>query len=229
MGGRSLVTGLGNSQRKSYLMVLQDNENVTIDELPEMKNSRAYHNIIFIPEREIVLVCGGRNSQSGEILNIFLKQEWVQIAQMKKKRSNGCLAYINNKYLYCISGYDGNTYLNDCEFFDLDYFYKDWDYIDFSKLNISFNKSAPGVIHLSDNKVMLLGGLSGEEYSNRIHLFVVDEDPEKVSLQEELYNIPKETIFLQTNFSFCGKTFVNFDIYMNKFIYDIDKNNFKLE
>jgi len=228
LGEGSLVSGLGNSQKKSYLMVHKDNEEVKIDELPEMMFGRAFHNIIFIPEREIVLVCGGRNNQSAEILNIFLKQEWVPIAQMNKTRSNGCLAYINNKYLYCISGFDGKMYLNDCEFFDLDNFHKDWSYIDFSKINISYNKSVPGVIHLSDNKVMLLGGLTGEVYSNRIHSFVVDEDPEKISLQEELHNVPEETIFLQTNFCFCGKTFVNFDIYMKKFIYDIDKNNVKL-
>ena len=228
LGGRSLISGVGDYQKKSYIMLIKDNEEIKIDELPDMKYGRSFHNTIYIPEREIVLVCGGRNNNSAEILNIYLKEEWVPIAQMNKTRSNGCLAYINNKYLYCISGYDGNKYLNDCEFFDLDNFYKDWFYIDFSKLNITFDKSAPGVIHLSNNKVMLLGGLTGDNYSNRIYLFVVDEDPEKISLQQELLNIPEETIFLQSSFYFCGKSFVNFDIYRKKFIYDIDKNNFKL-
>jgi len=227
LGNRALISGLGLGQKKCYQMLVDTNEEIKIEEFPEMSDGRCFHNNIYIPEREIVLICGGRNNTSAEILNIFLR-EWIMIAHMKRGRSNGSLAYINNRYVYCISGFEGNKYLNNCEFFDLDNFHKDWVYIDFTVVKVSFDKSAPGVIHLTNNKVLLLGGLIQDNYSDNTYSFFVEGEPEKISLQQELLRLPEGSIFLHNSFCFTGKDNSCKITISASFYISSSKNNFKL-
>jgi hypothetical protein len=150
-----LAGGLGLKQNLTYLMSFNDNNGkVIIEDMPPMSSSRILHNMLYIPKIDIVFVCGGKNNKTAEFINLPLK-EWSTVKDMTKARQNACLALINEKYIYCISGFESESeaYLNSCEYYDLDSYERDpaWVLIDFDKMKLVYRMSTPGIIQLSDD------------------------------------------------------------------------------
>ena len=225
LGDQVLITGGADKQilsDKCILLSIDCNNKVTIDEFAPMIIKRFSHNIIFIPDRELVFVCGGKNIIESELVNLSIKM-WSQAPNLKQSRANACLAYINRKYIYCISGYDNNNYLNSCEYFDLDSYNKEWVLILFDSIQIEYRISAPGIIHLGDNKVLLCGGLVNDVYTDKIYeLSVNEKNVPKIILQQ--LKIPDTcTIFIHNSFCRNDSLFHNYDVFMDIYIYDCEK------
>jgi hypothetical protein len=125
-----LITG-GYKERQSsancYLMLFSQNKsndfNLDIMNYPNMIEARERHNIIYLKDRESILVCSGFFNQNAEISSMN-DQKWKSLPKMNEVRANASLVYQNKRFIYCYSGFKINEvrvgqYLNSVDILDL--------------------------------------------------------------------------------------------------------------
>ena len=78
-----------------------------------MKESRQNHNIIYLPKRNSVLVCGGQNTKSCEEYNLnqvhfeiesdsYNNGQWISLPTLNQPRANASMFCVNDNYVYCV-------------------------------------------------------------------------------------------------------------------------------
>ena len=209
---------------KCYLFSYNQNNTFDITSFPEMNVGRINHNLIFIPTRNLLITCGGVSNKTCEIFNFSLIQ-WYPMTNLQKIRSNACLAYINDKYVYCISGYDNEKriYNNNCEYLNIEYNNENWVLIDFKFFNFEYMMSAPGVIQINQANVILCGGQDeNNNISAKSYLFEFNSEDASLITVSRKQSLPEETLFKHNHFSSYSKCLYNFDIKQTLYEFNID-------
>jgi len=177
-----LVTGgmeKGISYQNCYLITVTNIDNkfsLLISSYPPMIEKRERHNLIYLEHIKSVLVCSGFYSKTCEI-NSLNSSGWNYISEMKDYRANATMFCVNDRYVYCVGGFkvtdrdkpQGGSYLNSLEYIDSHDFNKGWTNVDLGSINSSFRLCAMGVINISKNKILLVGGYDGAKYLTDIN------------------------------------------------------------
>jgi hypothetical protein len=193
---------------------------IQIKDLPMMSEKRERHNMIYLPSFKTILVCCGfTESQVGcETLELNKQHlfSWRKICNLKEHRGNATMAFIDNRYVYCISGFKvnksqlgGGKYLNSFEVLDYSQPDKVWGYYEYDN-SIPISLCAMGVIPVANNKLIMLGGFDGSKYVNTYCTLEFDKIWIKnVDIGD--HELPNGVIFAQSSFVKSGNRIVNFD------------------
>ena len=198
-----------------------------------MNEGRERHNIVFLPDKKMVLVASGFFNQSSEYTYID-QGNWIRGGDLTYQRGNATTAYVNNRYVYIIGGYKLNqnqggagVYLGDAEYLDTDNISEGWTALSFPEFPLQL--SAMGVITLSSNQIILCGGFDGKMYRKESYqLEVQDNMPNKPVLQKSDVMLPGNYIFLHNNFVLSGNNWYNLELSGNAVLYSLFDNKFSL-
>ena len=231
------MTPENKSSQRCYLIgLIEDystnrlNYNVNISPYGDFKEGRERHNLIYLPNKNYVLACGGFFSKSCEYSDIY-RGNWELIAPMNKSRGNASMVYVNDRFIYIIGGFElrndapkGN-YLNDLEIFDVNNFGNGWRLVNFAnphKYNLKL--TALGVVPISKTIFLICGGYDGREYKKNV--YKVDCNNYLYPLVEETTPLNDTTIFTHNLFCKIKKSYFNFDFQGQMYGFDYDKWQF---
>lgn len=240
LGTSVLITG-GYKDRQSsplcYLMLFSMNSTneveMNIMKYPNMIEARERHNIIYLKDKESVVVCSGFFNQNAEITNMNT-QEWKSLPKLNEVRANAALAYVNHRFIYCFSGFKINEakvgqYLNSVDILDLDNPSRGWKFFNFEDLKINLKLCAMGVMNIDNSSIILCGGYDGSKYTNDVYRVDVNEyEVKKVEKTES--TLPGNYIFIHNAFMRHGNLSYNYDLQLNLINYDplLPNNKFKV-
>ena len=149
---------------KNYDMFYSFNpQKKAMDKLCSLKNNHSKGCLIPYNDNSIICLSGQHNKKC-EIYSI-LKNEWNDMPEMNIERSEFGCCIIQNKYLFCIFGfnYPKNEYLNTIEYLDLLDENPIWKYLIYNNDNlISLYIKGLLCINYIDEKIILVGGFNGE-------------------------------------------------------------------
>ena len=241
LGQSALLTGGMTPENKSsqrcYLIgLIEDystnrlNYNVNISPYGDFKEGRERHNLIYLPNKNYVLACGGFFSKSCEYSDIY-RGNWELIAPMNKSRGNASMVYVNDRFIYIIGGFElrndapkGN-YLNDLEIFDVNNFGNGWRLVNFANPHkYNLNLTALGVVPISKTIFLICGGYDGREYKKNV--YKVDCNNYLYPLVEETTPLNDTTIFTHNLFCKIKKSYFNFDFQGQMYGFDYDNWQF---
>ena len=204
-----------------YLIVINKNENneeydIKIKSFGKMKNARERHNIIYLPDKKIVLVCSGFYNKGSEYTEID-KIEWKNIGEMNEERGNATIAYINKRYIFVIGGFkvvDNKKSKNN------GFYHGNYEYLDFLNLNngwiqrefnnISIQISVMGVIHINNNQLIVCGGFDGKQKNI---VYKIDcSDVNYINVEKMNITLPENCIFIHNNFIQIENDFYNLEL-----------------
>ena len=195
----------------------------------KMLSARERHNIIYLPDKKVVLVCSGffnKESEYSELNN----NEWNNLGEMNEVRGNATISYINNRYIYVIGGYKildnkKGQYLNNLEYLDFNNLNNGWKQIEFGNLNIQL--SAMGVIPINNNQFILCGGFDGKEYKRDV--YKVDcSNCNNVIVEKTNFILPAGYIFLHNTFAKMENNFYNIELTGNVIKFNVDTYKFEV-
>jgi len=206
-----------------------DNNSLQIEEYSQMNESRNRHNIIYLIDKNIVLVCSSLTNSlvfSAEILKLDKsdnydksdsavdknKQKWQKIKSMNESRGNATLVYVNNQYLYCFGGFNKKKKnLDSIEVIDTNTFSK-WILVTLNcdGLNtqpLKYLNCCMGVINLNNTEILLCGGYK-DDHSDRIYKIKFDK-----VLKPDLMEYKKCIPFIEksNNSLFSSQSFIKID------------------
>ena len=196
----------------------------TIIEYPKMNYERSLHSAIYLKNRNIICVCGGKTSEMTDMK----KKEWELLPELNEERYNPSLAYINDKFVYCIGGYIGfDDLLNSLEIFNIENLNKidQWKLINLTSI-INLSYCQMGIININSSSIYLCGGYSkNANVSSSIFIMEIDEKTGSCkSLSESNLKLPEESYFPKSNnFSKIKDNFYIYD-YDGKLLYFDSKN-----
>ena len=204
-----------------YLITINKSQNneeyeVKIKPFGKMKYARERHNIIYLPDKKIVLVCSGfynKGTEYTEINNI----EWKYIGEMNEERGNATIAYINQRYIFVFGGFkvlDNKIAKNN------GFYHGNYEYLDFNNLNngwiqkefnnMSIQISVMGVISFNNNQLILCGGFNGKQKKD---VYKVDcSDVNSVNVEKMDITLPGNFIFIHNNFIQIENDFYNLEL-----------------
>jgi hypothetical protein len=238
IGDSLIITGGSENNRgvdSCYLLKVTptsvlSNSKVIIQKYPKLNTKRERHNILYMKDRMTILVCGGFYTKSTEVS--IENTIWKTQAPMKHERGNATMLYLNQKFVYCIGGYEmlkeskTGAYLSSCEYLDMDSPDSSWTLINLENLVSNFKLCAMGAINLGKSEFLLVGGYDGSRYLNECHEVVFDkEKPQKISHREKI-TLPKGTIFNVSEFFRLDDKFYNFDLQGKLLIFENEKKSF---
>ena len=237
LGSSILLTGGYINKEKTnncYLMIISEipskkEYELSIISYAKMLSARERHNIIYLPDKKVVLVCSGffnKESEYSELNN----NEWNNLGEMNEVRGNATISYINNRYIYVIGGYKildnkKGQYLNNLEYLDFNNLNNGWKQIEFGNLNIQL--SAMGVIPINNNQFILCGGFDGKEYKRDV--YKVDcSNCNNVILEKTNFILPAGYIFLHNTFVKMKNNFYNIELTGNIIKFNVDTYKFEV-
>ena len=241
LGQSALLTGGMSNENKAstkcYLIGLLDNgpsikPNYSINVSPygDFKEGRERHNLIYLPNKNFIFACGGFFSKSCEYSD-FYRGNWELIKPMNKSRGNATMAYINDRFIYIVGGFELRSdapkgcYLNDIEYFDINNFGNGWKLINFvNPHRYNLYLTACGIVPISKSIFLICGGFDGKEYKNNV--YKVDCTNYQSPLVEETTPINNPTIFTHNMFCRIRKSFFNFDIKGQMYGFDYENWRF---
>jgi len=241
LGQSALLTGGMSNENKAstkcYLIGLLDNgpsikPNYSINVSPygDFKEGRERHNLIYLPNKNFIFACGGFFSKSCEYSD-FYRGNWELIKPMNKSRGNATMAYINDRFIYIVGGFELRSdapkgcYLNDIEYFDINNFGNGWKLINFvNPHRYNLYLTACGIVPISKSIFLICGGFDGKEYKNNV--YKVDCTNYQSPLVEETTPINNPTIFTHNMFCRIRKSFFNFDIQGQMYGFDYENWRF---
>lgn len=227
LGSSLLITGgYINKELSSacYLLILSKNQKTynaiqyeaTVMNYGNMIEQRERHNIVFLPDKNKVIVCSGFFNSGSEVTDIN-SGIWKTIGKMNETRGNATIAYVNNRYIYVIGGYKilGNKngiYHGNAEYLDVNNLTLGWKQINFG--DNMLKNSAMGVINIDNNFLLLCGGFDGSSYKKEVYKVDMTEvDSPKIDRIN--LNLPSNYIFIHNTFLKIGDNFYNTEIGMN--------------
>ena len=209
---------------KVFRIVSDSNNSTKIFSMPPMKYNRQGHNMIYLPKMKCLVACGGQINKSSEYIYLDLEDsfEWSELGNMNKIRANATTFCINDKYIYCVGGYNhcDEKYQKGYEMLDMDNRKSGWK--DFS-IGDEFAISTMGVIHIDTNKILLVGGFDGgKKYLNEGTMITIGEDGE---IQENLVKkqaVSKRGLIFYSSQQFfkVGEEIINLDFRNNPVLFD---------
>jgi hypothetical protein len=244
-----LVTGgmeRGFSYENCYLVTINNIENrytIIISNYVPMQEKRERHNIIYLEHLKSVLVCSGFYTKSCEInnLNFNTSTSWSYVPEMKEYRANATMFCVNNRYVYCVGGFQvidreratGGVYLNSLEYADSLDFNKGWTNVELSSLNISLKLCAMGIMTCSANKILIVGGYDGNKYLAEVSEMSFDQDGiiSRINMNGKVSELGKGIIFT-SNQIFLNTPFnkmINFDSNCRLVTYDLSSGEFSVK
>ena len=196
---------------------------ISIMPYSNMIQKRERHNMLFIKDRNMIFVCSGFYNDFAEFSDLS-SQQWTSLPKMNFIRANGSLAYISNKFVYCIGGYNvkdkkkPGIYLNSCEFVDMDNLGLGWKSVDFENTGHSIKNCAMGVIPIQSNGIIICGGYDGTLYKSEVYIMKFKE--EKVAIVKSDETLQGNVIFPHNQFARINNNSYNFDCNMNLIKFD---------
>jgi hypothetical protein len=216
-----------------YILVLSPKDynsyDISIIQYGNMIESRERHNIINLPDRNMVLVCSGFFNKNVEMTDLNVGT-WTQFAPLNEIRANATIAYINKKFVFILGGFKINDkqqgeYQNSYEVLNLDKKGDGWKLFSFDQFG-SIKLSAMGVINVNENTLLLCGGYDGAQYKTDVYKMEVDN--QAVKKYEKVTNLPSNLIFIHNGFMRIDDFGYNYDLNMNIVIYNPKENSFKV-
>ena len=227
IGQAALLTGgktrENNVSKKCYLISLLESDSsqkpmysVNISPYGDLQEGRERHNLIYLPNKNSVFACGGFFSKSCEYTDVY-KGTWELISPMNRPRGNASMAYVNDRFIYIIGGFELRNedvpkgyYLDDIEYFDVNNFANGWKIINFLNPNrYNLGLTALGVVPISKSIFLICGGYDGREYKNIV--YKVNCNNYLNPIVEQTLEINNPTIFTHNMFCKIRKSYFNFD------------------
>jgi len=181
-------------------------DKLEINELPNLKEDRTWHSMIYVPSKYIFIV-GGSNTKSVELYDIEEKK-LTKDSELNEIRCECTLCLVNNMYLYAFCGFllhkDYNNSIERCNLLKEE---RKWEKIDtIEKCNVKFKPSFFGISYFKENELILIGGndMGEEERSDYLYKFG-NEENEKDEIEEYKFDLKdkicifKDKLFMPTN------------------------------
>ena len=189
-----------------------------------MNMKRASHNIIYIKSKNKVFVCSGEYNNDCEYLDLNNNKnnKWIKLkCKMNEYRANASLFCINDRFIYCVGGFNFELrkYIYGYEVLDLDDKNLKWNYYNISNLNNCCNR---GIINIDNKNIIFVGGTFDNNYLNNVYKIEIHEDKNKIKNVMELNNkITNYIMFYNSqNFLKFGTKFLCFDSYAKSIEFD---------
>ena len=243
LGSSVLLTGGKNKNKiktklaECYIITLMENQSpnkyeVIVMPYDSLKEPRERHNLLFLPNKHFVFACSGFFSKTCEYTDIY-KGKWEMISPLNKSRGNASMAYVNERYVYILGGFeikeDKGDYLNDMEYFDINNFEKGWTMINYTNMNNKeYNTSLTslGIVPISKNTFLICGGNFGIKYKNKVNK--IDCNNHENPTIEEISSLGNNTIFNHNMFCKIKESYFNFDIFGHLYCFDCKNKRFEI-
>ncbi len=155
--------GRDSSGDKNFFWLFNFKEN-KLSRLPSMNKARSYHTMTFHENLKSIVVVGGENNKSCEMYDFFVNS-WSEFPELNVPRANISL-HIDKigTFAYAIGGIKGdisNGINSDViELLDLVDINQGWAKVEYrNKANVDLTFSHMGVYPLTDDKLLIYGGL----------------------------------------------------------------------
>lgn len=209
LSGGEIQTSSSTAENLRYFVEINletaNRENVDVKQLPDLKEARTWHSMIFVPDSKIFIV-GGIDSQTVEIYDILTNKIEVD-SKMNEKRSECTLCLVNNSYLYAFCGFIlHQSYLNSIERCNLRQKRRNWEMVDIEcENNITFIPSFFAVAYHKDN-LLLLGGNENAEEREKNYLIQIKKNDSKIVIKDyssfgNVAGVYREKFFIPINSS----------------------------
>ena len=241
LGQSALLTGGMTKDNKPsvrcYIIGLLENDSskvpnygVNVSPYGDLKEGRERHNLIYLPNKNFVFAVGGFYSKSCEYSDVY-RGDWQLVAPLNKARGNASMAYVNDRFIYIIGGFELRTdapkgnYLSDLEVFDINNFGNGWKLVNFNNPHgFKLSLTALGVVPISKSIFLICGGYDGSEYKN--NSYKVDFSNYLSPLVEETQSLNNPTIFTHNMFCKIRKSYFNFDFQGQMYGFDYENWRF---
>ena len=155
--------GKENGEDKNYFWLFNFKDN-KITKLPSMNKPRSYHTMSFHENLKSIIVVGGENNKSCEMYDFFINA-WNELPELTFPRANISL-HIDKigSFAYAIGGIKGDISSGQnsdiIELLDLVDINQGWAKVEYrNRANVDLKFCHTGVYSLTDDKLLLYGGL----------------------------------------------------------------------
>lgn len=183
---------------------LNENENkITIHELPNLNEPRTWHSMIYVPYKYIFIV-GGSNTKSVEIYNMD-SNEIKKDSDLNELRSECTLCLVNNIYLYAFCGFllheEFSTTIERCNLLKEE---RKWEYVQLNENNgLVLKPSFFGISYfINSNEILLIGGNDSGDEKHSDYIYKVGKEEQNDGLE------PFQCNLNETNIIFKEKLFM---------------------
>lgn len=220
------------------------NYRILVRPYANMVEERSRHNILYLPNKNAVFCCSTIDKKPNFTSEItYLNNtnaSWKLLRpKLEQSRGNATMAYISERYIYCIAGfqYEGSEYLKSMEYLDYDNMNNvdKWTYICFKNypsLKDLGGKCTMGVIHIKNNDFIIFGGFDGSNNYCK-DAYEVNFNPQMPAMsvvkKVELDNVGDVNIFYSQNFLCIGDgRYVNFNLKCSRYLYIANSKSFNI-
>lgn len=223
IGNSAIITGGTNEdgiESKDCFQItpLLDNNRliINITEFPSMNDPRERHNMIYLHKLNSILVCSSfQKTASTEMCNLT-DRKWIKLRDMNTKRANSTLIFVDDRWLFCISGYvvdivnGSGAYSNSYEVLDMRNTNGGWkEYPLINEFSV-LKMSAMGCIYLNRSDFILIGGYDGSKYMDTA-FHITSENGQLSNFRRLNNSLETGVIFQNAAFMKRGNCYINYD------------------
>ena len=178
-------------------------DKLEINELPNLKESRTWHSMIYVPNKYIFIV-GGSNTKSVELYDIEEKK-LTKDSELNEIRCECTLCLVNNMYLYAFFGFVlHQEYNNSIERCNLLKENRKWEYVNYDiSQGLDLKLSFFGISYFKDNELLLIGGNDNDSEKRYDYNYIISQNEEEKDIIKE-FNCE----LTETNVVFRDKLFL---------------------
>ena len=178
-------------------------DKLEINELPNLKESRTWHSMIYVPNKYIFIV-GGSNTKSVELYDIEEKK-LTKDSELNEIRCECTLCLVNNMYLYAFFGFVlHQEYNNSIERCNLLKENRKWEYVNYDvNQGLDLKLSFFGISYFKDNELLLIGGNDNDSEKRYDYNYIISQNEEEKDIIKE-FNCE----LTETNVVFRDKLFL---------------------
>jgi hypothetical protein len=178
-------------------------DKLEINELPNLKEDRTWHSMIYVPSKYIFIV-GGSNTKSVELYDIEEKK-LTKDSELNEIRCECTLCLVNNMYLYAFFGFVlHQEYNNSIERCNLLKENRKWEYVNYDiSQGLDLKLSFFGISYFKDNELLLIGGNDNDSEKRYDYNYIISQNEEEKDIIKE-FNCE----LTETNVVFRDKLFL---------------------
>jgi hypothetical protein len=223
IGNFAILTGGSNdihAESKECFQITPTVENntlkITLTDFPSMNNARERHNTIYLQNFNCILVCSSFQRTVSTEICYLSDRNWINLKDMNSRRANSTLTLVNDRWLFCISGYivdlelGSGIYSNSYEVLDMREIDSGWKEYNFANEFQILKMSAMGCINLNRNDFILIGGFNGQRYMDTSY-HVTAEDGKLARINRVDNTLDAGVIFQNASFMRSGRSYINYD------------------